>query len=56
FRLFMFVLILLTGKQIIYPSLVSPVFKVFLSLALLRSTSSAESQAIDEWYNNHSTR
>ncbi|CAG8628202.1 17007_t:CDS:2 [Cetraspora pellucida] len=33
-----------------------PVFKVFISLALLRSTSNAESEIIDEWYNNHSIR
>ncbi|CAG8795662.1 2209_t:CDS:2, partial [Racocetra persica] len=56
FRIFTFTLILLTGKQIIYPSLVSSVFKVFISLALLRNTSNAESEVIDNWYNNHSTR
>ncbi|RIB16161.1 hypothetical protein C2G38_2091662 [Gigaspora rosea] len=53
FRLFLFLLIFLTSKQIIYPSLVSTVFEVLLTLALLRPISSA---AINKWYDNHSTR
>ncbi|CAG8629732.1 21711_t:CDS:1, partial [Dentiscutata erythropus] len=55
-RLFLFFLIFLTGNQIIYPSLASTVFEVLLTLALLRPISNAESQAIDKWYDNHSTR
>ncbi|KAF0500241.1 hypothetical protein F8M41_020332 [Gigaspora margarita] len=56
FRLFLLLLIFLTSKQIIYPSLVSTVFEILLTLALLRPISSAESQAINQWYDNHSTR
>ncbi|CAG8573835.1 9990_t:CDS:2, partial [Gigaspora rosea] len=56
FRIFKLLLVYLTGKQYIYPSLVPAVFKLLISLALLRPISDSESETLDKWYVDHSTR